>query len=301
METNNHCSVCIRECEIGKSFCHRRNEKGLLIDRDRFCAVTVDSLFDKPIVHFRGNLRTLSIGSWGCNLRCLGCQNVKLSWSENGKEIPGIEITPEEIIDMAVKKDCRAICYTFNEPAVLLEAVEEIAKKAKKKGLYNILVTNSTLTERSTHRIACRMDAIAADIKSMNDDFYYNYCGAEGIAEVAVKILKCIKAFYEAGCHVEVRTNIIPGANDQEENYHEIATWIKETLDNSVPWHITRFFPANKLIHLCATPSQSLLDAQKAGQEKGLKYVFTYMDKGCDCAREKYMAELISNSCPRCS
>ena len=283
------CSMCIRECLIGHSFCNRRGEDGNLRFKDRYCALLVDRLFDKPITHFVSNIKVLSVGSWGCNLRCRGCQNDSLSWTTTGEGLGYSDMSPEELVNLAIDRGCKGICYTYNEPAILLESVEEVAQMAKRKGLYNIFVTNSTLTTSSTRRVSLSVDAVAADIKSMADDFYYSYCGAEGISNVAAKILDCIKAFHECGCHVEVRTNIIEGANDQANNFFGIARWLKENLGTNVPWHLTRFFPAHELSHLSPTPEKTLMQAQKIGQEEGLKNVHVYLSKGCDCAKEESM------------
>jgi pyruvate formate lyase activating enzyme len=289
MKTNGHCSVCIRECETGNSFCHRRDEKGRLKQNNILCAINYDYLYDKPITHFNGNVKIMSIGSWGCNLRCSGCQNSNLSWSESGDKLGFKEMTPGDVVEAALKNDCQGICFTYNEPAILLETVESIAFKAKEKGLLNIFVTNCTLTEKSAKRISKCIDAVAADIKSLNDKFYYEYCGAAGINDVANKILLCIKTLNDSGCHVEVRTNIIPGGNDQPENYYKIASWIKDNLDRQTPWHITRFFPAHKLAHLTRTPTESLYEAQNTGIEVGLENVHIYPDKGCDCAKDTFL------------
>jgi len=254
-----------------------------------FCAVSVDRLFDKPIIYYTENVKTLSIGSWGCNFRCPGCQNAGLSWSETGLGIGAVELNPDQIIDLAKENCCRGICYTYNEPAILLESIEKIAGKARENGLFNILVTNSTLTVKSAQRIARYTDAVAADIKSLEDAFFYAYCGAKGIPNVTRKILDCIRTFHEAGCHLEIRTNIIPGGNDREENLHGIASWIRVNLGSEIPWHVTRFFPANKLMDIGRTPIRILLKAQQIGLDEGLKYVLPHFSKGCDCAGEKQM------------
>lgn len=291
MKNNKNCPVCIRECKTGNSFCHRRDNSGHLKDINRFNAVYTDWLFDKPLIHFKENAKVLSLGSWGCNFRCLGCQNVNLSWSETGDGLGFREMTAGDVIEMALKNDCRGICFTYNEPAILPETVENIAYKARENNLFNIFVTNSTLTKQSTKRISSCIDAVAADIKSLNDGFYYEYCGAKGIPCVADKILRCIRTFYDEGIHVEVRTNIIPGANDQKENYHAIASWIRDNMDINTPWHITRFFPANRLSHINQTPAESLFQARQSGFEEGLKNVHVFLDKGCDCAKETCMVE----------
>jgi pyruvate formate lyase activating enzyme len=280
--------VCIRECETGNSFCQRRNEKGHLILGNRFCAFKVDTLFDKPIIHFRENAKVFSLGSWGCNLRCLGCQNVKLSWAVSCNGLDFWDLEPSKIVEMAKANGCRGICYTFNEPAILKETIEDIAGEARNNGLFNVFVTNSTLTKRSVRQLGKYLDAVAADIKSMTDEFYYEYCGASGIPDVANKILTCIRGFSEEGCHMEVRTNIIPGGNDREESFHDIASWIRDNLGPDTPWHITRFFPANKLKDTGQTSTRILLKAQAIGLEEGLKFVHPFFNKGCDCAKNTF-------------
>lgn len=283
------CSVCIRECEIGKSFCHRRDEHGKLIQPNRFNAIVVDSLFDKPITHYGEDARILSVGSWGCNFRCIGCQNVNLSWAIKGCCLGYEELNPEQLAEMAIRNDCKGICFTYNEPAILLETIVSYSYIAKNYGLFTVLVTNSTLTKKSARRLAKCIDVIAADIKSMDDAFYYEYCGAEGINGVADKILNCIKTFADSGTHVEVRTNIIPGGNDQTDNYYRIASWIKFYLGADTPWHITRFFPAHQLSHIQSTSIAEMEKAKQAGLETGLKHVHSYSEKGCDCAKENHM------------
>lgn len=286
MNTAGSCHVCIRECRPGQSFCGRRDGAGNLVLRNRWCAMRVDSLFDKPITHFSENMKVLSLGSWGCNLRCLGCQNPRLSWATSGEGLGYVDMAPGTVIRMALEKGCEGICYTYNEPAILVEDVMSVASAAKGAGLRNFFVTNSTLTPRSVEMIAPWLDAVAADIKSLEDDFYYRYCGAEGIAWAAAKILACIKAFHDAGCHVEVRTNVIPGGNDTQSGLAAIAHWIKMNLGEGTPWHITRFFPAHKLAHLDATPVEVLERARDVSLADGLKRVHVYRDKGCDCAAE---------------
>jgi pyruvate formate lyase activating enzyme len=62
-------------------------------------------------------------------------------------------------------------------------------------------------------------------------------------------------------------------------------------MDINTPWHITRFFPANKLSHISQTPAESLIKAQQAGFDEGLKNVHIFPDKGCDCAKETCLVE----------
>ena len=48
----------------------------------------------------------------------------------------------------------------------------------------------------------------------------------------------------------------------------------------------TKFFPAYKLSYLPATPSEILWQAHDVARAVGLRNVYVYDDKGCDCADE---------------
>ena len=100
------------------------------------------------------------------------------------------------------------------------------------------------------------------------------------------ELMRDIKKAQELGIHVETRTNIIPGKNDNPEEYYKIAQWVKENLGEDSPWHITRFFPAYKLSHLEPTPEEDMYRAKSEAISAGLKNVYVYDDKGCDCAAE---------------
>jgi pyruvate formate lyase activating enzyme len=296
MTLKQHCNICIRNCLRSDSFCKRRTPAGELKQKNLFCAVEFDHLHDKPLFHFRHNEKILSIGSWGCNLRCRGCQNFRLSCSETGKNLHSFKLTPEEIVIKAIENGCKGICFTFNEPAITPETVEDVSIRAKEHGLFTVLVTNSTLTEESVDRLSGHIDAVAADIKSLRDDFYYSWCGAGGIKNVAGKILDCIKRFQRNGCHIEVRTNIIPGGNDDESDLKNIASWIRNNLGMQTAWHLTRFFPAHNLSHLVATPVETLKLAHEISIEAGLQNGHVFTEKGCDCAREKAVHECCMKS-----
>ncbi len=280
------CGACLRDCPPGASYCGRRDAQGRPIAPHTYCALAADSLFEKPIRYLAPDFRVLSVGGWGCNLRCLGCQNPRLSWTTSGEGLAVRELEPRVLLRAARDLDCRGVCFTFNEPAVLLEWVAEAAREVKSAGLATVLVTNSTLTCSAVEEYGPLFDAVAADIKSLDQQFYDDYCGTQGLADVPGKILACILAFRRAGCHLEVRTNLIPGANDQEPTARSIARWIRENLGPNTAWHVTRFFPAHKLSRLLPTPSETILRAERIGRESGLVNVSAVLNKGCDCARD---------------
>jgi pyruvate formate lyase activating enzyme len=72
---------------------------------------------------------------------------------------------------------------------------------------------------------------------------------------------------------VEVTTLIIPGYSDDENQLKGIAGFIKGVEEN-IPWHITAFYPAFKLLDIPPTPVESLRKARDIGLKAGLRYVY---------------------------
>jgi pyruvate formate lyase activating enzyme len=126
-----------------------------------------------------------------------------------------------------------------------------------------------------------KVDVLCSDIKSLDDGFYKEICQAARVSQV----LDAIEQAQRLGIHVETRTNVIPGRNDDPAMLRAIAQWVHDHLGADSPWHITRFFPAYKLAHIPATPSELLWRAYDEARAAGLTNVYVYDDKGCDCAQ----------------
>lgn len=86
------CSVCFHHCEIpeGKiGFCGARVCKGGIVQPANYGVITglaLDPIEKKPLRNFYPGSRILSVGSFGCNLRCPFCQNHEISWSKQAMD-----------------------------------------------------------------------------------------------------------------------------------------------------------------------------------------------------------------------
>jgi len=291
------CKTCPRYCKIsvGKTgFCKTRvNKNGKLytLIYGIVSKISVDQIEDKPLYFFKPSTKCLSIGTYGCNFRCKGCQNAELSWGTSileklFNENDSIQYTsPEKIVEIAIENSCSGIAFTFNEPAIWLEYVLDVAKLAKSKDLYTAYVTNSFISQESLDILGPYIDALATDIKSMKNEFYQEVCSAK--TPTVKNVLNSISyAHKKWNIYIETRTNIIPGYNNDSKTLKEIALWIKENLGPESPWHITKFFPAHKFSHLQETSMRTLKKAQKIGWKAGLKNVNIITNKGCDCAKK---------------
>jgi pyruvate formate lyase activating enzyme len=301
------CQLCYRRCVIDpeeRGFCRTRLNLGgdlYTLTYGAISYINPTAIEDKPFSNFFPGTKCLSIGSFGCNFRCLGCQNDHLSWrteeldklanwaiclqpqerNEANFNGPGLKImSSENVIQEALDQGCAGIAFTYNEPIVWLEYVLDTATLAKEKGLYTVYVTNSYLTPEHLEVIGPHIDAMALDIKCLDDDYYAVYCNVAG----AVKhvLAACDEAANRYNIYVETRTCVIPGANDNPQMLYQIADWIQRHLGEDSVWHLLQFQPRHLLSHLPATPTQVLRDGQEMGWRAGLKHVGVVLDKGCD-------------------
>ena len=149
------CEVCFRRCELNEGqtgFCGARICAGGAVHAANYGRVTslaLDPIEKKPLRRFRAGSRILSVGSYGCNLRCPFCQNHEISWSAAAMRYADTAelVTPEELARTAAYYRDRGnigVAYTYNEPLVGYEFVRDTARLVHDAGMVNVLVTNGT-------------------------------------------------------------------------------------------------------------------------------------------------------------
>lgn len=288
------CNLCLWRCKLGhgqRGFCQAHvNRHGTLYNLSYgiLSAIDIGPIEGKPVRHYRPGTQVMSVGSYGCNFRCGGCHNLEISWGTESLdalargESTAAFVTPQELVDAALRHGVQGIAFTYSEPAVWLEYVLDVAPLARAAGLYTVYVSNSFVTDEALELLAPQIDVLCSDIKSLRDEFYRAICPVATVDQVLASIAKA----QQLGMHVETRTNIIPGRNDDPAELRRIAQWIHDHLGADSPWHITRFFPAYQLSEVPETPGETLWLAHDLAREAGLQNVYVYDDKGCDCAQE---------------
>lgn len=288
------CHLCLWRCGLhhgARGFCQAHvNRNGTLYNLSYgvLSSIAIDRIEDKPVRHYRPGTRVMSVGSYGCNFRCGGCHNLEISWGVEALDAlargqsTAAYATPAQLVEAAQRHGVEGIAFTYSEPAVWLEYVLDVSVLAKEVGLYTVYVSNSFVTDEALELMAPYVDVLCSDIKSMRDAFYKEICKPANVEQVLGSIAKAA----DLGIHVETRTNVIPGKNDDLDELGMIANWIRDHLGADSPWHITKFFPAYKLSDVPETPSETLWAAYERARAVGLNHVYVYDDKGCDCAGE---------------
>ena len=240
------CSVCMHHCRLSPGqtgLCRARKNVDGIIKCDNYGQITslaLDPIEKKPLKNFRPGSQILSVGSYGCNLRCPFCQNHEISMAGSA-ETDAMYISPRQLADMALKWKERGkagnigIAYTYNEPLTGWEYVRDTARLVRENGMVNVLVTNGTASLEILEELLPYMDAMNIDLKGFRAE-YYRMLGGDLETEKAF-ITRAVE-----GCHIELTTLIVPGENDSPEEMAEEARWIAR-LNPEIPLHITRFFP----------------------------------------------------------
>jgi len=270
------CFLCAHRCHIlpGKrGICAvRENKDGVLYSLvyGKVVSMNIDPIEKKPLFHFLPGSESFSIAAVGCNFRCEHCQNYEISQFPRERPdlaIPGKDATPEEIVGIAHENRCASISYTYTEPTIFLEFAYDCARLARQRGIKNVFVSNGFMTPESARLMAECLDGNNIDLKG-DAEFYKKICHAR-----VEPVRETIRLMKEAGVWVEVTTLIIPGLNDSDDTLREIIEFIK-SVDPSIPWHVTRFYPTYKMLHRPRTPVETLRLARRMGLEAGLKYVY---------------------------
>lgn len=275
------CDVCFRHCNIeeGKTgFCGGRTCRDGSIIADNYGRITsaaLDPIEKKPLKMFRPGKKVLSIGSYGCNLRCPFCQNSDISWSERAFAYKNLAdyFSPEEIVERALELKDRGnigVAFTYNEPLIGYEYVRDTAKLSKEAGMENILVTNGTASLKVYNEIKDYIDAMNIDLKAFSEKFYKKLLDGD---------FEMVKSFIEnsvQSCHVELTTLIILEENDREDEIHALSGWVaslEKKYHKTIPLHITRFFPRFRMTDKDPTPVNRILKLVEIAKQN-LEYVF---------------------------
>lgn len=304
------CRLCPQNCLIGEgksgSCRARANHGGDLYSENygKTSSIAVDPIEKKPLYHYKPSKLILSLGTFGCNLRCLHCQNYSISQQKVAARYFDPESVPPLINNF---ENNIGIAFTYNEPLIWYEYVHDVAKLVKEKqpDASVVLVTNGFINQEPLEELLPFVDAMNIDLKSFSDETYKKLCG--GRLEPVLETIKTASKH----CHLEVTTLLIPDTNDSEEEIREIARFLAGINEN-IPLHLSRYYP-QFLLNKPATPKETLLRASGIAREH-LNHVYignlpeadtnTYCPNcGKVLIERKYYhtkIHLKEPSCPRC-
>ena len=268
------CDLCHRRCRLEEGrtgFCRVRTLK----DRQNVCgnygfvtSLALDPIEKKPLARYYPGSAILSMGSYGCNLRCPFCQNFAIS--QRGREsFAPVLVTPLELARKALSLKSAGnlgIAFTYNEPLLSWEFIRDAGRLIHENGQKNVVVTNGNFSIEIAQALAGIVDAYNIDLKGFTPSWYEKLGGH----------LPMVKAYIREACHtahVELTVLIVPGENDSPEEMKAMASWIAR-ISPEIPLHVSKFFPHWQMAEREETSAARvyrLADVARAY----LKYVYT--------------------------
>lgn len=258
------CLVCPIRCKLRlgqNGLCGARScgTDGVRLTTPYLSSASIEPIEKRPIYHYRPNLKTLSIGGYGCNMGCDFCQNHMVS-QESAP--PGAkEMSPAEVVALAREKGCGAICFTYNEPVVYYEYLMDLAESL---GPLDLVLKTNGYAEPEVWEGLCEA------ARAMNIDWK----GSEGRYRSVAKVegstsRKRIEEALSSGVHVEISVPVYHDASLSE--YEDFPRWIA-SLAPDTPVHLLKIFPAYRSI-VPVTSNRLLIQVYEAMRER-LPYVY---------------------------
>ena len=222
-----------------------------------FC---IDPIEKKPLNHFLPGTPVLSFGTAGCNLACRFCQNWDISKS---KEIDTLAdaASPETIAARAERLGCRSVAFTYNDPVIFMEYAIDVADACRERGMHPVAVTAGYICDEPRVEFYRHMDAANVDLKAFTEDFYKHV--TVGHLQPVLDTLEYLR--HETDVWFEITNLVIPGHNDSDGEFDEMAAWIVEHLGPDVPLHFTAFHPDFKMLDV---PAHAAGDAHPGPRDR---------------------------------
>jgi pyruvate formate lyase activating enzyme len=268
------CGLCPRACLIpdgGIGYCGvRRNQGGSLfsLSYGHPVSVAIDPIEKKPLRHFLPGTRVLSLGTFGCNLGCVFCQNHTLSRQGYSTTEEWRMVPAQEIVRLTREHGCPSLAFTYNEPTVFAEYALDIANLARQEGLKTVLVSNGMISDEASEELYPLIDAANIDMKGFSEEFYHEMCGGN-----LAPVLNSLQRLKRLGVHLEITTLVIPGKNDSEEMTNAWLDWAEENLGPETVLHFSAYFPAYRC-RIPATPASTLYQIRDLCHARGFANVY---------------------------
>ena len=287
------CQLCFRNCIIPeghRGICRvRENREGRLYTMvyGLLAATPIAPIEKDGMQHALPGTEVLAIATASCNFRCRQCHNWHIT-QRYPEDVRARKFTPQEVVDLALRRGARTITGTINEPTIFFEFLRW-AILAREAGLRMQFHTNGAIAEEPLRALLQRLDQAVVDLKGFCPTVYREYFG--GCLDSVLRTLKIIK---EEGAWLEITNLVIPTVNDCMDEIRAMSEWILEYLGPDVPLHFTRFHPAYRLTHLPATPIETLEEAHAIAREVGINFVtignvpgHRYNSTFCPCTGER--------------
>jgi len=184
---------------------------------------------------------------------CRYCQNFDIS---QRRKVEGIEVEPQDVVNMTLEQGCQGLAYTYNQPTIFMEFARDIGMAARKAGLMNIFVSNGYDTPEAVAEMPKFLDCITVDFKGSGETkFVQRYIGIPNADPIfdTIQRIRDTKA-----THIEITDLIVPQVGDDLEAAKKLSKFVYDELGPDTPIHFLRFHPDYKMNEFPWTPVETL-------------------------------------------
>ncbi len=244
-----NCNMCPRNCNVNRyetvGFCKAS-------DKVKVAHICLHQ-FEEPCISSKNGSGTIFFSS--CNLRCVFCQNYKISMEGYGTQISTYELSEK----MLKLQSMGADNINLVSPTIYACQIKEAIKIAKSKGLNIPIIynTNGYESVETLKMLEGYIDIYLPDFKYATSFLAQKYSFAKNYPEIAINAIKeCIRQkpcniYDESGkmlSGVIIRHLIVPGHIINTKNVLNI---IKNEYGKDVTISImTQYFPAYKALEM---------------------------------------------------
>lgn len=200
------CGYCFRVCPNEVHVKNTQNRHILIRDRCTVCGLCTDSCFTEAL------------------------------------EIAGREMSVEDVLDQ-VSRDMQfyetsggGLTVSGGEPLLQLDFTEAILRQAKDLGIHCAMESCGYGDFKRLARLIPSVDLFLFDIKETDERLHKEYTGVSNTG-----ILKNLKALHDAGASILVRLPTVPGMNDRQDHFENVARLARSLPDllgvEVMPYH----------------------------------------------------------------
>lgn len=248
------CEICPRDCKVNRL----KGEKGFCRVDDKIKIALVSSHdFEEPCISGKGD-NTKSSGTIffsNCNLRCVFCQNYKISQQGIGKKI-----TISRLTEIFLEQQSRKVNnINLVTPTMYVYQIIEAIKMARENGLTIPIIYNSNGYENveTIKMLDGYIDVYLPDLKYYSDEIAIKYSSAPNYFKVATNAIK--EMYKQVGSPVFNKEGIIQKGviirhlilPNYIQNTKRILKWIKQNMNEDVYISVmAQYFPTYKSINI---------------------------------------------------
>lgn len=246
MSSIEKCEICPHNCKVNRL--EGKVGRCKATDKVKIALASVHN-FEEPCISGTNGSGTVFFSN--CNLKCVFCQNYKISQQRLGKEI-----SIEELADIFIEQQNKKVeNINLVTPTMYIYHIIEAIKIARKKGLNIPIVYNTNGYENveTIKKLNGYIDIYLPDLKYYDNDLAFKYSGVKNYFENATEAIK--EMYNQVGAPVLdengimkkgviIRHLVLP---NNLQNSKDVLKWINDNIDNKVFVSVmAQYFPTHR-------------------------------------------------------